>query len=684
LNVFSQWTELHFLMVHSLQLKKNFYFKKTTTSLTTMPAPSNTISLRIYDFLKQYPPFSLIDQKRLQAISAQVIVRYFEAGQTVFQEGDPPGAHIYLVKEGSVALRKGDQLVDKCDEGDLFGVRSMLSRLPYILTALVQEESLLYAVPIALFELELERTPQVALFFAAGLASGQSVVRYERSQIASDFKQGGRYGTNDTESDFHLFQLDEVLQQQKKQQLLHCMPETSIQEAARLMSEARVGSILVVNDSQAPIGIVTDTDFRDKVVTGRIGLKETVSKIMSSPVITSPPQSSVSDLQIKMLQKQVHHICLTEDGSSQGRAVGIITDHDLLLVQASNITVLIKQAQKARQSHELRYIRDQAEKLLSRYIQREVDIRLISEMITAVNDTIIHTAISLAEHKIASDRPEGLRYCWLSLGSEGRKEQLLRTDQDNALLYDAPQKDDREVQEYVMALAHAVNQSLMECGFEKCPADIMASNPRWCQPLSGWKAHFSGWIEEPEPEALMHASIFFDFRPTYGDSSLADALFGVIQQLISKQSLFLNLFANNALMNPPPLSFFRNFVVEKSGEHKDEFDIKRRAMMPLADAARVLCYEQGIAGITSTMERFEALAKRDKNREKIYRDAADGYGLLMALRTREGLRDQNSGRYIHPQRLNKIQRQSLRAVFETITEVQEILRHRFQLDYLRR
>lgn len=621
---------------------------------------------------------------RLQALATSVVVRYYEAGQTVFQEDEAPGDYIYIVREGSVVLRKGDKLVDICDEGDLFGVRSMLSRLPYVLTAIVQEECLLYAIPIALFAKELEHSPQVSLFFAAGLASGQSVVRYDRAQLREDEKAQPRFHPQGADTDFHLFRLDEMMQQQKAQQLVACSPDTSIRQAARQMSRARVGSILIVDEEQAPLGIVTDTDFRDQVATGEVSHEEPVRIIMSSPVVTCHPQASVSEIQISMLQHRVHHLCMTEDGSPRSKAVGMITDHDLLLIQANNVTVLIKQVEKARKVHELRYARDKAEELLRRYIRQEVEIRLVTEMITAVNDAIIRKAISLAEESLADQRPAGVRYCWLSLGSEGRKEQLLRTDQDNALLYADPRQDHEAVKDYFLQLAHKVNDCLISCGFEKCPADIMASNPKWCQPLEGWKQHFSNWIRQPDPESLMHAAIFFDFRAAHGDVLLAEQLFSFIREEISRQSLFIHHFANNALLNPPPLSFFRNFVVEKSGEHKDDFDIKRRAMMPLADAARVLCYEQGISGRSSTMERYEALAAMDASRKRVYQDAADGYGLLLELRTREGLRNGDSGRFIDPKRLNKIQRQSLRAVFETISEVQEILRHRFQLDYLRR
>ncbi|MFW5726591.1 MAG: DUF294 nucleotidyltransferase-like domain-containing protein [bacterium] len=648
---------------------------------------SNTISRRVYEFMSQYPPFNLIKTERLLLLSEQVVIRYFEENQQVFVEGEAAGKYIYLVRKGSVALSKSVSLVDICDEGDLFGVRSMLSGLPYVLTALTREESLLYAIPVSYFEPELNNNPRLTLFFAAGLASGQSVLR-DTSAGHEENRQLRKQALSfqKEENTFHLFPVDEVLENKFSKPLVSCTADISIREAALRMSTARVGSILVVDAGQRPVGIVTDTDFREKVATGEVGVDQQISSIMSSPVVTARPQTSVAEIQILMLQKKVHHICLTEDGTANLPARGILTDHDLLLIQANNASVLIKQISKADKASQLRYIRDKAESMLRQYMKQEVDIRLLSEIITAVNDAIIKKAIQMAEEAMAASGEEnpGVSYCWLSLGREGRKEQLLRTDQDNALIYQDDSHHPDQTHQYFLRLARLVNEMLIECGFEKCPADIMAQNPKWCQPISGWQKHFSRWINEPDMQAILHAAIFFDFRPAYGDESLADELWHYISRQIREQDLFMRYFANNALLNPPPLSFFRNFVVEKSGEHKDEFDIKRRAMMPLADAARVLCYERGIKNKVNTSERYEALAQSDRQRSRIFNDASAAYEFLLQIRTSSGLSHASSGRYIQPRELNKIQRQSLRTIFETITEVQEILRHHFQLDYLRR
>jgi CBS domain-containing protein len=224
---------------------------------------------------------------------------------------------------------------------------------------------------------------------------------------------------------------------------------------------------------------------------------------------------------------------------------------------------------------------------------------------------------------------------------------------------------------------------LVEAGFERCPGDVMASNPKWNQPLGSWKSCFSGWIREPEKVAVMHTNIFFDFRPVYGDQSLAAELKGHIFERIKADRLFLSFFAKNAIQNPPPLSFFRNMVVERSGEHRDAFDIKARAMMPLADAARVLVYDLGIDIYGSTAERWERIAETHENLARLAGEAAMAYEILMRIRALEGLTRGTSGRYVHIKELNKLERQTVRNTFSVVKDVQLMLTSRYRTDFVR-
>jgi CBS domain-containing protein len=271
----------------------------------------------------------------------------------------------------------------------------------------------------------------------------------------------------------------------------------------------------------------------------------------------------------------------------------------------------------------------------------------------------------------------------LALGSEGREEQLLRTDQDNAILYADTGEESKAVVEFFQELGKRVVDVLVEAGFERCPGDVMASNPKWNQPLSEWKSYFTGWIREPENIAVMHTNIFFDFRPVYGDESLAADLKSHIFEQLKTERSFLSFMARNATQNPPPLSFFRNMVVERSGEHRDAFDIKARAMTPLADAARVLVYDLGINIYGSTAERWQKIAEADESLARLADEAAMAYEILMRIRALEGLNRGSSGRYVHIKELNKLERQTLRNTFSVVKDVQLMLTSRYRTDFMR-
>src|SRR5690606_14685593 len=250
-----------------------------------------------------------------------------------------------------------------------------------------------------------------------------------------------------------------------------------------------------------------------------------------------------------------------------------------------------------------------------------------------------------------------------------------RTDMDNAIVYeDGPPENQQMAREYFLRLAEEIINILTLCGFHPCPADIMASNPKWNQPVSAWKKQFKHWIINPDQESMLMSTIFFDFREIYGEKDLANSLRSHITKLIREKKVFLNFLGKNALLNPPPLGFFRNFVMEKSGDHLDKFDIKLRAMMPLIDAACLLTLSHGLLDTSNTFKRFEKLAEIEPQNGESFREAGQAYEVFLRIRVREGLSAGDSGRYIKPNDLGKLQRQLLKNAFIPIGDIQEIIR----------
>ncbi len=444
------------------------------------------------------------------------------------------------------------------------------------------------------------------------------------------------------------------------------------------MNAQNVGSVVICEEDDI-VGIVTDTDFRKKVGVGEAGLDSPIYKIMSKNVVTMPVGKPLFSYLLQMLKSKIRHICITDNGYP----IGMLSERDLMAAQQNHPVALAYAMEEANSTKELTILRNRADGLIQFYLEQNVSLALTSSLTTHINDVLIHRAIELSLEDMKDEQGEPpVSFCWLCLGSEGREEQLIRTDQDNAILFeDIEPEIFEEVQGYFKQLASRVNTVLESAGFENCPADMMASNTKWCQPLSVWKEYFTGWIKEPAEKALMLSTIFFDFRSVYGSFTLGEQLKAHISEVIVGERIFLNFLAKNALKNPAPLGFFKNFMVERSGEHENEFDIKARAMMPLVDIARVLLLDHGQLDETNTMKRYAFLAEKEPKKSELYLQAAESYEYLMRFRAQHGFKHNSSGRYIRIDELNKLDRQILRNTFEPIDRLQKMLEVRYQLSY---
>lgn len=640
------------------------------------------IATRIAGFLQQFPPFPLLGNERLQALADKARVRYHKAGEILFKQGDAPGDSFFVVASGSVKLiterNEREELIDVCDEGDVFGVRPKFVGDTYVARAEFGEETILYELNWPLFSSWLGEIPGVALFFAAGFAGGLPVVReqLESGQAVRKALEGAQ--STSTLNELHVPELN--------RKLVHCSPDTSIMLGASIMRDQQSPYLLVTDANQWPLGIVTDTDLRNRVVTGELNVDEAVSVLMSSPVICVSPDQTMAALLITMLRHKLHHLVVTENGRNDSKVLGVITDHDLLLSQGQSPAALVSAMKQTYDADGLRQLRDRADRLFQQWLEHDVRPRDVAAVATALNDALIEkwVQLSISAMKKEGWGPAPVAFAWLSLGSEGREEQIVRTDQDNALVYAQPVAgEEQKTAAWFLELGKRVTQGLEHCGFEYCPANMMASNPAWCLSLDAWMDQFAKWMHTPDPKSVMYTTIFFDYRVAAGDKRLAERLTDFIFGELQQEQLFLRWLAHNALRNPPPLGFFRNFLVEKAGVHHDSFDIKARAMMPLTDAARVLTLYHRLPGYNNTPQRFLRLAAKEPQHASLYEEAARAYEILMRYRAQQAYRKSDSGRYIDPQALSKIDRQLLRSAFQPISDLQELLEVRFQTNQLR-
>ena len=636
----------------------------------------NTISDRVSDFLKDFPPFDLLSKQQLEEVSSKVTIKYIEKNKVIFNQGEETIDHFYCIHKGAVVLNENTNekvfWIDTYDEGDVFGLRPLFAHEPYRFTAIAQEECILYAIPINIFRPIAEKNRKIINFLIESFAS------------LTDKPYDKAHKLRETEDDVDVSLInttDDLFEMQPANMVKSVITTTKdepIQKVAEIMQKHGIGSIIIA-ENQIPLGIVTDKDLRNKVATGKVSIKEPITTIMSSPVICYTKGITIAQAQISLMKHKIGHLCITQDGTPNTKITGIISEHDIIVSRGSNPAVLMKAIKRSSSTKELKRIREKIMILLNGYIYQNIPMTHISKIMFELNDATVKRIIERCIEKVGEPPIE---FAWMSLGSQGRKEQLLHTDQDNAIIF-ASVSDEKleETRTYFLSLAKKVAKRLNSIGFDYCPAEMMASNPKWCLSLNEWKNQFSNWTTNPGEDEILLCSIFFDYDISYGDVTLTNALAEHVLKITKDNSLFLTKLAASALRNASPLGFFRQFLVEKDGEHKDFFDLKKRAIMPITDAGRLLALHYQLKNISNTAERFEKLAELNPENSELYLSCSYASKALLKFRTKHGLLNNDSGRYIELEVLSKEEKMKLKRCFKTISQVQEYIKLIFNLSH---
>jgi CBS domain-containing protein len=633
----------------------------------------NTIAEHIADFLKEYPPFKNLSFQELSDIATNIRVLNLEKHAVLFQNNDPLHDSFYVVASGVINLTTiadaEETIINKCHEGDIFGLRPFFAKNNYMMTAKAREESIIYAIPIAVFRPFVANNSDVLNFLLESFAINS---RHTKDNVSSNGKL-----ISDTS-----FYVDQQSEMQYIQSLnynnspLKTEAHHIVKDVAILMTESMVDNI-VVCEKNHPIGIVTDADLSSKIATGRYPITETIDKIMSSPVVTVLENVSLAEAQLLMLKHNVTHLCVTKDGTSKSAVKGIISEHDLIVAQASNPGVLIKEIKRSQLPKDLKQIRDRLSDLIQNSIQKNIPISHVSNIASEINLAIIKRSVELSILDLGSPPA---RFAWLSIGSQGRKEQLLLTDQDSILIFEdvTPEKY-RDVKDYFLRLAKRTTAILEKVGYELCPNGHMGSNMLWCKSLTDWTKQYNSWMNTPGENSNDLSSIFFDYEIVFGEPKIEEAIESVIFKNAVNNTLFFDFLGNDALKKNSPLSFFKKFILEEDGPYKDKFDIKTRALMPLIDGARLLILNANIKGIQNTYLRFKQLAITDSKNAEIYLSCAEAFLTLSKFRTVEGLKNDDSGQYINLREISKSDKEKLKNALSPMKDLEELIKNKFQL-----
>jgi CBS domain-containing protein len=408
-----------------------------------------------------------------------------------------------------------------------------------------------------------------------------------------------------------------------KPNILTSSMDTSIEDAAFKMSKNKASAIFIKKEKLGIQGIVTDADLRKKALGKNMDLKLPVSLIMSSPLVSIPADSQVFEAFLTMNQEDKRHLVV--HGQS-GDITGIVSQEDLISAQVESTYLLIKKVKSAKTISDIENIHSKLEKMLLDPIKNGANTEYITRLITTFADSIIDKTILFSLEKMGNPP---CKFVFLTMGSEGRGEQTLVSDQDNAIIFEDT-NDNETAKKYFDDLSLLICDQLALAGFKYCDGDNMAKNPKWCQPLSQWKKYFKTWIQTPAPENLLNSSIFFDFRGTWGDICLSNELKDYLFQTIENGSFFLRNLTENTLTIKPPLNMFGKIVTKTDEEKRGYIDIKK-AMLPIVDFARIYALKNAISQ-SNTLTRLFRLYTRHAITNKEYMDTIRAYNYMMQLR----------------------------------------------------
>ncbi|HYN68483.1 MAG TPA: DUF294 nucleotidyltransferase-like domain-containing protein [Ornithinibacter sp.] len=611
------------------------------------------------DFLAHHEPFDALPDAVLDALPARLSVEYFRRGSRLIERGRD-NSHLYVLRSGAAEVHDAQgSLVDRGGEGSCFGSISLTQGNPSTFDVTAIEDSLALLLPAEDFHRLCADHPEVDSFFDAQRASRM------RGAVAS----------------LQLSSTGSAILKTRVRDLVGREPvavatTATVREAARVMSQHRVSSLLVM-DGERLAGIITDRDLRTRVLAADVDPGVGVTEVMTADPVTGAVDALAFEVLLEMVGRHIHHLPIV-DGDA--RPVGIVTTTDLLRLEQANPVYLAGDVSKQTDVAGVARVASRLPQVVQALVEQDASADDIGRVVTAVGDAVERRVIALAEADLG---PPPVPYCWVALGSRARLEQALAADQDNAIVIDDSMRPEHAA--WFEALAARVTDGLVECGYPRCPGDVMATNPRWRQPLARWRQEFSTWLHQPVPDAILGASIFFDMRPVHGDPALFAALQRHVLTASPGSRVFLAHLAKQATANEPPLGFFRGLVLEKAGDHKDTLDIKRGGLGAVVELARAHALSVGSPAV-NTQARIEAAREAGIFGAERADDLRDAFEFISYVRLRHQAaqvrRGEPTDNFVSPGDLSSFDKRHLREAFAIVRAAQSALAHRYPMQYI--
>ncbi|MCL1045094.1 MULTISPECIES: DUF294 nucleotidyltransferase-like domain-containing protein [Shewanella] len=615
--------------------------------------------LEIRNFIRQYPPFDQLPEQALIEVSKSVEISYYRSDSMVIEFEDK--IHdLYMIRSGVVEIyRRKGELYNRLDQGGLFGQLGLLTNNKVRYPAKAVKDTLLYCIPENIFEEFCERYDVFADFVEV-----EGSIRLQ--QAVED-------NSDDANS----------LTTSKVKTILSAEPvmlsnTTSIQDVARIMTNENV-SAAIINDPSLTdeggnsfVGIITVRDLCAKVIAEGLDVDTPVGEVMSTELISLDHNAYIFEAMLLMLRYNVHHLPILKNR----QPIGLIEVTDIIRYESQNSLLIVSSIFQQNSIEDLTVLSQQNSACFVRMVNEDANSHMVGRAMSEIGRSFKQRLLELAEEKFG---PPPVPYCFLALGSMARDEQLIVTDQDNAIILDNDYQESLHG-EYFENLANYVCDGLAACGYTYCTGDIMATNPEYRKTQSQWEDCFADWIENPNPQALLNCSIFFDLYGVYGRPKWAEQLNAFILRKAKKNNRFLACLARNALNRTPPLGFFKDFVMEKDGRHNNSINLKRRGTAPLADLIRVHALAIGSQSQNS-FDRLEDIIEAGILPATKGKDLQHAMEFISLVRIRHQALDieaeQEPDNNIEPENMSEFERRNLKDAFLVLSSAQNFLKFRY-------
>ncbi len=621
------------------------------------------------EFLRKFPPFNLMEKAHLAYLVENCELRFYAAGEHIISPDDGVVQHFYIVKQGRVhgqrphSAKRGSETTFEVIVGECFPMAALMGERATRTAHLAAEDTFCLLLNKPAFVQLISISSPFRDFAIRGVSSLLDLVN-QQAQMRAVETLGENYS------------LETSIGELAVHYPVACLPDLPLREAVALMQQNNVGSIVIVDDQQRPLGIFTLRDLR-RVIGAEAGeLSAAISCYMTHEPFHLPPEATAFDAAIAMTERHIAHVCVVDNG----QLVGVISERDLFSLQRVDLVHLAQTIGHADRVEALVAIRGRIKQLVDNMLAHGASSTQITHIITLLNDHTVRRVIELAIRDMGDP---GVPFTWLCFGSEGRREQTLHTDQDNGILFEATDAAEAALRRgRLLPLAERINRDLDTCGFTLCRGNIMAGNPELCLSRQEWGRRFSAFVREATPENLLSSTIFFDLRAVWGPQEGCEQLRQDLLAEVADNRIFQRMMADNALRHRPPVGRFRDFVLARKGDGKDTLDLKVQGLTPFVDGARLLALANGI-GECNTLERLRRLV------EKGIIDAKDGaayeeaYHFIQQTRMQhhqQQARDEAPySNRLDPDTLNALDRRILRESFRQAQRLQTSLAVRYQL-----